>query len=304
MERVLVTGGSGFIAGHVIETLESYGYEVVTNVRKNLRSIPSHLERADIYTTDMRDHAGIFSLVEQVDGVVHLAGLLGTRHIENPRDFYEVNLLGALNIFDAADTLQVPVVSIAVGNWFELNNYSNSKYAAEREALKYAIYKGTPINIVRGLNAFGPRQKIIGTGKIMPTFISKALVGLPLEVYGGRRGCGIMDMIYVKDLAGILVDVLEGTAMSTQRPGQVFEAGTGQGIPVWKIAELVVEQAGSSSQILEVGMRPGESQRSVVVAQRPYPYALTPFADALDETIAYYRGNYDRQRGDGDLQPE
>lgn len=286
MKRVLVTGGGGFIASYTIHALKSQGYQVVTNMRYTPATLPPYLQDVDIYYVDSRDKVGMRALIETVDGVINLAGILGTKNISNPRDFYENNVFSALNVFDACTEYNIPVVQIAVGNHFETNNYSNSKTAAERDCLMYAKYRGMRGNVVRGLNAFGGGQKVKNTGKIIPTFITRALNNEPLQVYGGKDNCGIMDMIYVKDLASILVDVLIKTDNGFN--AQIYEAGTGAGMPVYEIAQKIIDMTGSQSSIEEVPMRDGEGNRSVVVAQNPYPFKYTAFDYALAETISYY----------------
>ncbi len=295
MKRILITGGAGFIASHTIQAALQRGYDVVTNVRDaNASSLnyldESEYDRVSVYPIDMRDEAGIYSLVEKVDGVIHLAGLLGTKNVNQSWLYYDINVRGALNLLEACTNLNVPMVGIAVGNWFETNNYSNSKFAAEREMLKYARYRGTRVNIVRGLNAYGERQKVIGTGKIIPTFITQALNSEPIHVYGGQDACGVMDMVEVGDVANVLLNVLEQTN-ETPSYGNVYEAGTGVGLSVWDIAQTIVAKVRSKSEILAVPMRNGESERSVVVAQNPYPYPYLSLDEAIDNVIAWYVWN-------------
>ena len=285
MKRILVTGAGGFIASHTIEVLQAKGYEVVSNTRHTLDE--NYLKDVQIYYIDSRDKTGMRAIIETVDGVINLAGILGTKNTSNPRDFYENNVYSALNVFDGCAEFDVPVVQIAVGNYFETNNYSNSKTAAERDCLMYARYRGMRGNVVRGLNAFGEGQKVKNTGKIIPTFITKALNNEDLEVYGGKDNCGIMDMIYVKDLAGILVDVLVKTDNGFN--AQVYEAGTGIGIPVHEIAEKIIGLTNSESVIQSVPMREGESNRSTVIAQNPYAFNYTDFDFALAKTIMHYK---------------
>lgn len=290
MKTIAVTGGLGFIAGHVIELAQKKGYKVLTNVRTtNLGVYPDYLQECHIYDIDIRDKVGIRSMLEKADGVINLAGILGTKNIDNPREFYENNVFGALNVYDAALEFNIPVVQIAVGNHFETNNYSNSKTAAERDLLMYAKYKGLKGNVVRGLNVIGPRQKVKNTGKIGPTFITKALNNEDITVYGGKDNCGLMDFIYVKDIAAILLEVLENT--NEQNKGNVFEAGMGKEVSVYEIAEMIVRLTYSKSKIIEVPMRAGESNRSRVVAEHPYPYNYTDLETMLDNTIQYYSKN-------------
>lgn len=301
MNTILITGAGGFIASHVIEEASSRGYKVVGNMRFLPHAFPKYLTEVDIYNIDNRDHVGMRSIIEKVDGVINLAGILGTRNTRNWRDFYENNVWGAWSVMDACMEFATPMVQIAVGNYFETNLYSNTKTAIERDVIMNVRYNGLRASVVRGLNAYGPRQKVNNTGKIIPTFISKALNNEPLQVYGGKNECGIMDMIYVKDLANILLNTLELTSNSKgENPimdssdyhTHIIDAGTGIGHSVYDIAKRIVDLSSSSSSIEEVPMRPGESKRSEVVAKSPYPYAYTSLDEGLKETINYYRKYY------------
>lgn len=315
MQKILVTGGHGFIASHVIDYLKKQGrYQVFTNVR-NKETKREWLKGVEIYPIDMRDKAGIFSLVSKVDGVIHLAGLLGTGHVENSEEFFEVNLQGARNVVSACREFAVDMVGIGVGNYWMLNNYSNSKYAAEREILTHAHHLNVKANIVRGLNVFGARQKVLNTNKVIPTFICNALQGREIKVYGGKEDCGLMDMVYVGDVAKILVEVLTkpseswyklkgveshlnigagGVTTTTKniKPfGNIYEAGTGQALKVWQLAEDIIRLCESKSEIIAVPMRPGETVGTPVVASKPFELegGYADYEKALLETINYYR---------------
>lgn len=287
MKKVLITGGYGFIAGYCAEELQKQGYEVHVTVR--------HLEKDSImrywngyYLVDIRDDAGIYGAVEKMDGVIHLAGLLGTsENIRQAKNMNDVNINGALNVLNACDNFKIPMTMIAVGNWFENNTYSISKVTAERYGLMFANNFGTKVNVVRALNAIGPRQKWGKINKILPTFINKALRDEDIPVYGGKDKCGIMDMVYVGDVAKVLVESLKEAEKGNK--GNVFEAGTGIGLEVWDIATRVVKECGSNSKLLEVPMRAGESERSHVVAKTPYPIKYMDFDKALAMCIDYYR---------------
>lgn len=284
MKKIAVSGSGGFIASHVIDRLYELGYEVVGIAR----TADLVLEEGN-YLGDIRDKSFVRAVVEKVDGVIHLAGLLGTKNMNATREFYETNLFGALNVFDACVEFNVPVIQIAVGNHHEYSDYSNSKVAVERELIKYVKYKGLKGALVRGYNAYGEGQRYKHTGKIIPTFIYKALHNEPIPVHGGEDKCGIMDMIYVGDLANILVTSWEQLDEGTLEPGSVVEAGSGVGLSVWEIAETVKRLAGSESEIVEVPMPPGYSQRSRVVADKVNIMATTDFEEGIKQTIEDYK---------------
>lgn len=294
MKRVLVTGGYGFIASYVIRQLHAKGYEVVTTAHHNNEPV-DYLKNVPIYNVDMRDKAGVYSAVEHSDAVIHLAGLLGTsENIRQGDIMNEVNVGGALNVLNAVDNFKLPSVFIGVGNHFENNTYSISKTTAERYALMYSKSFGTPVNVVRALNAIGAGQKWRNVKKILPTFINAALRNEDINVYGGKMQCSKMDMIWVGDVARTLIDVLETKSMQGTH-GQIYEAGTGYGFPVWDIATQVKDACGSLSKIVEVPMRAGESNNSVVVAETPYFKDYKTFEDVLPEIIQYYKDLYDAE---------
>lgn len=297
MKKILVTGGYGFIAGHTVEALIDKGVEVVTNVRSVIGSYLEYdpyieyMEYISTYVVDSRDVSGMRAIIEKVDGVINLAGTLGTKNVDpkSYKVFYENNVFTANNIMSHCIEFNTPFVQITVGNWFENNRYSNTKVAVERDVLMNIKYNGLKGKIVRGLNAYGPRQKIKNTGKIIPTFIYQALKGEPLNVYGGEYNCGVMDMIYVKDLANILIKALDKADGKKSGLEDVIEAGTGDGFSVWEIAETIVGLTNSKSEIIEVPMRLGESRRSRVIANNPFPYNYTDLETGLKETIKYYK---------------
>lgn len=286
MKKILVTGGHGFLAGYVIEELKRKGYQPVVTIRHTEDN--SILDNCIIYHADMTDKAAIYGAIEHCDGVIHLAGLLGTsENIRQAEIMNHVNIGGALNVLNAVDNFDIPCVIIGVGNHFENNTYSISKTTAERYALMYAQNFKTRVNVVRALNVIGPRQKWGKINKIIPTFINKALRGEDLQVYGGKDNCGLMDMVYAGDVARVLVNALENAEKGEK--GNVYEAGTGITWSVYDIAQKVIDLCKTDSKILEVPMRAGESNRSVVVAKTPFPIEYRNLDEVLEETIEYYR---------------
>jgi UDP-glucose 4-epimerase len=236
--------------------------------------------------------------------VIHLAGVLGTQEtIKNPRPAAETNILGGLNVLEACAQYDVPLVNIAVGNWWMNNTYSITKNTVERFAEMMNRYRDTKITVVRALNAYGPRQMAAApygpskVRKIMPSFICRALSGLPIEIYGD--GEQIMDMIYVHDAARVLVTALETTA-DFGAPLKTLEAGSGRRTTVNDIAEVVVAEVERVTDkrvgINHIPMRPGEDEGSVVIGD---PLTLTPIGmDGSDfiplesgviKTVAYFK---------------
>lgn len=286
--RILVTGASGFIGRHVVKQLADRGHKPLLFDRTG--QVPGL--RYPLFLGDVRDRNAVEQAVYASEGVIHLAGILGTQEtVANPFPAVETNILGALNVFEACAQHQKPAVCTTVGNYWMNNPYSISKSAVGRFALMYNKERGTKIAVVRAMNAYGPGQKAGPVKKIIPTFVLSALVGEPILVYGD--GSQRMDMIYVENVAHILIEAL--LRLHAQY-ATVFEAGTGLALTVNEIAEMVIRLCDSDSPIEHVPMRPGEEPQATVVADRatlaPLGIkSLTPLDAGLRRTIEYYRGH-------------
>lgn len=299
MRTVLVSGGNGFIGRYVVEQLIEQGFEVTvldTRWREPVNG-------AKLVLGDMRDATSVTEAVAHADGVIHLAGVLGTQEtINNPRPAAETNILGGLNVFEACAQYDVPLVNIAVGNYWMNNTYSITKNTMERFADMMNKYRGTRISIVRALNAYGPRQVAAApfgpskVRKVMPAFVCRALAGEPIEIYGD--GEQIMDMIYVSDVARVLVRAL----IEADRGALVsVEAGSGNPTTVNDIAEVVIDQAakitGRRVEVVHIPMRPGEDANSVVLGHLGTLAPLgmdgsdfVPLSVGVARTVGYFEG--------------
>lgn len=276
--RVLVTGGCGFIGTHVIEELVARGHTPTIFDRN------PHEHDQGIFLGDTRDEEAVRAAVYMSQGVIHLAGVLGTQEtVNDPTTAAETNVLGGINVFKACRDMNVPGVYIAVGNHWMNNPYSISKSTAERFALMANKEWGTKIAVVRVLNAYGPGQKWEPVRKLMPNLIRAALKGDEFPVYGD--GTQIMDMIYVKDAARILVDALLLDHGVYDRP---FEAGTGEKTTVWEICDEVYRQLGYLAPLVDYRpMRPGEEEKAIVVGD---PSTLLPLHISVDELVSLKDG--------------
>lgn len=287
MKTVLVTGGAGFIGGYVVEDLLGRGY-LVNVLDTRGRSVPGAVTTLG----DIRDPIAVGEAVSHADGVVHLAGVLGTAEmVANPRPAIEVNVLGALNVFEAASKHDVPVVNIAIGNHWMDNAYSISKDTADRFARMYVEYRSGRVTTVRTYDAYGPRQvppAPFGPSrvrKIIPSFACRALTRQPIEVYGD--GQQVIDLIHASDVARVLVDAL----VQTDRTGpvrEIIEAGSGEPITVLEVAQKVIACVGGG-KIVHLPMRQGEKPGATIVASHPPVWTL-PLSEGLPPTIEYFAG--------------
>lgn len=286
--KVLVTGGSGFIGQYVVEELQDRDIEVTVFDRHG----KWRTDGIDIILGDTRDYVAVKEAIGVHDGVIHLAGVLGTQEtIRDPRPAAETNVQGGLNVFLSCRDYEVPCTYISVGNYWMNNSYSITKNTAERFAYMFNKESGADIAVVRALNAYGPRQKANPVRKIMPNFILPALRGEKLQVYGD--GSQIMDMIYVADVAYVLVEALLADDVGRSEE-QKIDAGTGRRTTVKDIAEEVIRQVGGG-WIEYLPMRPGEPEHSVVLGDPDTldqlgvsPYDFIQLEEGISRTIKYY----------------
>jgi len=270
MSSVLVTGGAGFIGGFVFDELRSRGFTPVSF------DSPKDVCSKDDLTADMRD----------CSAVINLAGRLGTSETFGvERETAEVNILGALMVADVARFYGVPMIQIGTGHKGQSNPYAITKACAEDLLLNRAKVSGEKVSVVRAFHAYGPTQKMCAphgpslVRKIIPSFVCRALTGMPIEVNGS--GLQEVDLVHVADVASVLVDALEMPF------GEVYDAGTGRGMTVLDVARTVIDLCGSNSEIRFLPMRDGEPEFSKVVAESPQCDRLFPFG--MLETIDYYK---------------
>lgn len=291
--KVLVTGGNGFIGQHVCYALINQGHEpLVLDRKRNPQMLQSIFG-------DVRDPVHVTEAMGCVDGFIHLAGILGsTETVLNPRPAVETNILGGLNVLEAAAAHKIPGVCIGVGNWFMDNPYSITKTTVERFVSMFNQNRGTKVNLIRAMNAYGPGQvaaKPYGTSsvrKIMPSFICRALCNDPIEVYGD--GLQVSDMVYVGDVAKALVRALKLAKDGDLLPP--IEVGPENHNTVLDIAKLAIELTRSKSTIAHLPMRPGEKAGATVTANLDTmkaagidPADFVSLEHGMRQTVDYYR---------------
>jgi UDP-glucose 4-epimerase len=303
--KIGITGGQGFIGSHLRREFLARGHQVVVFDRH------PHTEMQpgeEFFLGDVRDETAVVEFAAHVEGIVHLAAVLGTQEtIANPRPSADTNVRGSLNVFEAAAQYDLPVTYAGVGNAFMRDigtgSYTISKTCAEDYARMFNAYRGGRITIVRPVNAYGPGQSIAapyGTSrvrKIAPAFICRALTGTDIEVYGD--GTQVSDCVYVEDVARTFVTALEHTAQHgpTKTP---VEVGPLVSRTVNDVATLVAAEAARVTgrppvDLVHLPMRPGEVPNAVVssdtstLAQLGMSAAdFVSLEDGIARTVDYY----------------
>lgn len=294
--RILITGGAGFIGQYVVEECLKRGHSPF---------IFDHYDRKEEYPCpvilgDVRDDVAVTEAMAHADAWIHLAAVLGTQEtVFNPRPAAQSNLMGGLNMLEAAVQYDLPGTYIGVGNHWMNNTYSITKTMIERFIDMYNKNRGTRVNIVRAMNAYGPRQRPVApwgcskVRKITPSFACRALEGMDVEVYGD--GQQVSDMCWVGDVAKALVIATEKAAEGTVFP-EAVEVGPEVNTTVQEVAEMVIRLAGTDAKVVNLPMRPGEIPGATVSADvstlRYVDMAvedLMPIEEGMRMTVEHFR---------------
>ena len=199
--KALVTGGSGFIGSHIVEELERLKYDVtIYDIAE-----PKFETKAKFIEGDIVEFA--LPKSKQYNVIFHCAGMVGTETLfANPYHAESVNVLGTIAVLDWAKsqsgTGKEPIViqTNLMGDWD--NPYMISKNQGERYGKMYQSEWGVKYISVNPTDVYGPRQ-VTNQKKAAPTFITKAIVGEPIPIYGDGKSW--VNYIFVKDVAKVVV---------------------------------------------------------------------------------------------------
>lgn len=249
--KALVTGGAGFIGSNVVKLLLEEGHQVVvldnlsSGYRQNLDPFP----QLAFVEGDVRDHELVSELMQKVEVVFHLAASVGNRRsIDNPLQDSQINVIGTLNVLEAARHADVRkiVYSSSAGIFGELKHlpiseghptepdspYGVSKLAAEKLCLVYSHLYSLEAISLRYFNVYGVNQRYDAYGNVMPIFARWLLNGEPLVIYDD--GEQTRDFINVQDVAwaNLLAAQAEGVSGA-------FNIASGTAITINRLAELM-----------------------------------------------------------------
>lgn len=259
MAHYLVTGGAGFIGSHLVEALSLTGHSVTvldnlsSGHKKNVETFISN--RVQFVEGDIRDTVLLDQLVKNCDGIFHLAALVSVpQSIEQPKDSFEINLQGTLNVLECCrkqpnvrlvfassaavygDTKICPVKETIVGT--PLSPYGLHKWMCEEQASLYAaLYSVNSVGL-RFFNVFGPRQDPSSPySGVISIFIDRLRRGQAPTIFGD--GSQTRDFVYVGDVVQALIK-----AMNSEKQGfSAYNVGRGESVTInmlWKILCNVV----------------------------------------------------------------
>jgi UDP-glucose 4-epimerase len=261
--RVLVTGGAGFIGSHLVDELVRHGFLV--SVLDNLSTgKASNLNGAvetgkvNLVKGDIRNKGDIKDAMRGVDAVFHLAAISSVPFSEeNPKVVREVNVGGTSNLLEACLSRDVSrfiyVSSCAVyGNpeylpvdekhpLHPISVYAKSKLEAEKVCMEFHKVYRLKTTIMRPFNVYGPRQRKDQYAGVIALFIERLLEKKPPLIFGD--GLQTRDFIHVSDVIKALVLALERDVSV----GQVFNVASGVPTSINDLARLAIELSGVES---------------------------------------------------------
>ena len=318
--RIFVTGGAGFIGSNLVDALMEQGHEVtvIDNLAVGKASnIEHHLEndRFHFVNDSVLNVNTLERLIRQVDLIYHLAAVVGVKYVvEDPLHAIVTNVRGTENVLELAYKYWVKTVIASsseiygkstdvplredgdrllgpttVGRW----SYSDAKAIDEYFALAYAR-KGLPTAVVRYFNVYGPRLDPIGYGSVLAKFITQALRGEPLTVYGDGEQTRCFTYV---------ADAVEGTVRAAavrEAAGRVFNIGSSRETSVNELAQLIQQLTGSQSELVHVpyshayGPHFEETRRRVPDVTRAREVLgfepQMPLDEGLRWTVEWFRG--------------
>lgn len=319
--RYLITGGAGFVGSHLSEELLRRGHDVIviddlsTGTIRNISHLTGNKRFRYIIDT-VSNRSLLAELVDDADVIYHLAAAVGVKLIvESPVRTIETNIKLTELVLEMAQKKKRPVFIASTsecygkstdfpfreegdlvlgpsskGRW----SYACSKLIDEFLAIAYHRERGLPTVVGRLFNTVGPRQT--GQyGMVVPTFVRQALSGQPVTVFGDGQQSRCFT--HVSDAVRALIGLME-------RPdayGQVFNIGNTEEVSILSLAQRVIAQSGSTSEIVlvpyERAYEPGfedMSRRVPDVGKIGQLIGWTPTISLeriLDDVIGWCRGS-------------
>lgn len=252
MEKVIVTGGAGFIGSHIVDSLINEGYEVHIIDNMSAGKEENINSKAILHIVDIRDREALIPLFKDVKYVFHEAAIPQVQYsIENPIETNDVNVNGLLNVLEASRINKIkriifasssaiygnqeimPIVESMQAN--PLSPYGAQKYFGEIYMKLYSQIFGVETVCFRYFNVYGPRQSATGSyASVIPRFIEFKKKGEPLQIVGD--GENKRDYIHVIDVTK--ANLLAMTSDKVGK-GEIINLGVGESFLINHIASLI-----------------------------------------------------------------
>jgi UDP-glucose 4-epimerase len=305
-QKIVVTGGAGFIGSHIVEYWYSQGAEVhvIDNLRSGFLTNIEMFPGIVFYKGSITDRDLVFKVMNGTDYVHHLAAFISVpESIERPDECYDININGLLNVLDASKEFGVKKIIFSSSAAVYGANpespkrittiaepktpYGLTKLEGEEHLKSFYQLHNLGTVSLRYFNVFGPRQDPKSQyAAAIPIFIYRALKNEPIIIYGD--GSQTRDFIYVKD-------VVEANIVAATQPNVngVFNIGSGVAISIKDIAKIIIKETGSKSEIVYEDERPGDIKHSLAsISETEQALNFSPkyeIKTGLKKTIKYFQ---------------
>lgn len=310
--KILVTGGAGFIGGHVAEAHVNAG-DRVWIVDDMSSGKPENVpDGAELVQCDIRDDRvrKVFEDAGGFDVISHHAAQIDVRKsVADPRFDAAVNIDGLLNIvehaleFGCGRFVFVSSGGVVYGEpdirptpeetaKRPLSPYGVTKLTGEHYLHYYAVQHGLDYVALRYSNVYGPRQDPHGEAGVVAIFCSRILAGQPLTIFGD--GEQTRDYVYVGDVVGANLVVEQADLPSPSSiDARGFNVGTSRETSVNELARTLMTASGREVEVAHAPARVGELQHSCLANGRIEALGWsqqTSLHDGLAETYAHIAG--------------
>jgi UDP-glucose 4-epimerase len=299
-ERVLVTGGAGFIGSNLVSALLADGcaVTVLDNLSSGYQANLASWPQIRFVAGDVRDPAAVADAILGASVVFHLAASVGNkRSIDDPVTDAEINVLGTVRVLEAARAHKVRkiVSSSSAGIFGELKTlpiredhpvepdtpYGSSKLCSEKLCLAYAKLYDVEAVCLRYFNVYGPNQRFDAYGNVIPIFAFQMLRGETLTVFGD--GEQTRDFVNVADVVQANLRAAAATGVSGP-----FNIGSGTRISINRLITLLGAASGLEPGVRHAAERPGDVRDSLAdIGAASAAFGFAP-AVRIEEGLAEY----------------
>jgi UDP-glucose 4-epimerase len=307
----LVTGGAGFIGSHLVDALIDGGHRVTVLDDLSTGMSDNVHPQAELVVGDAASVSTVSSLIENADGVFHLAAIASVDKSRTDwRSTTHANLCATVAVLEAISKRATPIPMVYASSAavygdtsvmpitegmpaYPKTAYGVDKYASELHAGVGCSLHGIPSTGLRFFNVYGARQDPASPySGVISIFARRALQGQPLMIYGD--GGQTRDFIYVADVVAMLSAGMLVHHGLSDVTAPVYNACTGEEMSVKRLALMLIELTGSSSQIQYAAAREGDIYRSLGCTQRATDAlgiaASTVMREGLARTLAWMQG--------------
>jgi UDP-glucose 4-epimerase len=305
MEKIIVTGGAGFIGSHLVKYWAERGYrvEVIDNLRTGFEKNITGIKNVILNKVSITDKNKVLKIVQGSKYIFNLAAMISVpESMTNPMECVDINVKGLLNILDAAkefgiekvvhsssaaiygDNPELPKTTVMSPN--PKSPYGITKLDGEYYLNMYTDFYGLKTTSLRYFNVFGPGQDPKSQyAAAIPIFVYKAINNEDITIYGD--GEQTRDFVFVEDVVKANVHAAE----SPIKKG-VFNVANGKTITIKELAELIIKYTNSSSKIFYAPERSGDIKHSCAsIKETKRELNFEPgciLEDGIKETVEYF----------------